>query len=138
MAQEIALTAKQLAPKNFGTLAQSINVKPIKGEGYKIFVGVEYGAYVEFGTGKKVNIPSEMKDIASRFKGSPGSFKEGLKAIKDWVKSKGIPESAAYPILVSLIVNGQSAQPYLYPAFLKGRKLLLQDLKDYIDDFTIT
>lgn len=129
-ADEIVADAKAKAPKNVGKLAQSIH-KVKEGEFNQIIrVGLEYGAYVEFGTGKKVSIPSELKDQASKFKGRKGSFKEGLQAIKDWCKSKGIEEKFAYPIFISILENGIQAQPYLYPAYVKGREQYLKDLKD--------
>lgn len=138
-AQEIALDAKQLAPKNFGKLAQSINVKPSENLEYKVVVDAKYGAYVEFGTGSKTQIPTELSEVAAQFQGrKEGSFEEGLIAIRDWCKAKGIPEEAAYPILVNLINKGQKAQPYLYPAFVKGRKRFFNDLKDWLNDITTT
>ena len=78
-----------------------------------------------------------MKGIASQFKGKKaGSFEQGLRAIKDWCKSKGIPEDAAYPIFMSILRKGQKARPYLYPAFVKGRTQYLKDLKKLLKDLT--
>lgn len=133
VAQEIADLAKNNAPINMGNLQQSIQVVDEGGLSYKVVVNAEYGAYVEFGTGKKVNVPTELKDQAEKFKGGNGSFKEGLQSIKDWCRAKGIPEEAAYPILISLITNGQRPQPYLYPAWVKGKKLYIEDLKDILN-----
>lgn len=135
-AQEISVMAKQLAPKNKGKLAQSIFVEKEADMLYSINVGLDYGAYIEFGTGKKVKVPSELKDVASKFKGRKGSFKEGLQSIKDWCRSKGIEESAAYPIFISILNNGIQAQPFLYPAFVKGRKQYLKDLKSDLEHLT--
>ena len=57
---------------------------------------------MEFGTGGKVKVPAELKDIAIQFKG------------------KGIREVNIQP------------RPFLYPAFVKHRKILIKDLKDYL------
>ena len=103
---------------------------------YSIIVGLNYGVYVEFGTGKQVQVPSELRDIASKFKGRKGSFKEGLESIKDWCRSKGIDEKAAYPIFISILEKGITPQPYLYPSFVEGRKQYLKDLKDYLKELT--
>lgn len=127
---DIVADAKAFAPKNNGKLAQSIVYTKIADADYKVVVNSPYGAYVEFGTGSKVQVPTELQGIASQFKGKKaGTFEQGLRAIKDWCKSKGIPESAAYPIFMSILEKGQEPQPYLYPAFIKGRKQYLKDLK---------
>ena len=51
-----------------------------------------------------------------------GTFKQGLEAIKVWCKSKGIPEEAAYPIFAKILGAGINPQPFLYPAWVKGKK----------------
>ena len=136
-AQEIAADAKVNAPSNFGKLKQSIKDEKIDPLNYKIAVHEEYGAYVEFGTGAKVSVPKELQSLASQFRGgSKGTFEQGLRSIKDWCKTKGIPEDAAYPIFMSILKKGLRPQPYLYPAFVKGRALYLDDLKDSIKHLT--
>lgn len=127
-AQEMAANAKAAAPSNFGKLKQSITEVPIDPLNYKVVVYADYGAYVEFGTGVQVEVPAEMKDVAAQFRGGRGgSFEEGLQSIKDWCRSKGIPEEAAYPIFMSILNKGIRPQPYLYPAFVKGRTQYLKD-----------
>jgi len=129
-AKDIELSAKSLAPKNVGKLAQSIHTKEVNKTFYKIVVGLDYGAYVEFGTGAKVRVPTELKDQAAKFRGGRGgSFKDGLRSIKDWCRTKGIDESAAYPIFISILRNGITPQPYLYPSWKAGQKEYLKDLK---------
>jgi HK97 gp10 family phage protein len=134
---DIVADAKAFAPKNNGKLAQSIAYTKIADADYKVVVNSPYGAYVEFGTGSKVQVPTELQGIASQFKGKKaGTFEQGLRAIKDWCKNKGIPESAAYPIFMSILEKGQEPQPYLYPAFIKGRKQYLKDLKTVLKKLT--
>jgi len=129
-AQEIAAMAKVNAPSNLGKLKQSIHESKVTDLNYKILVGSDYGAYLEFGTGKKVRVPAELQKEAARFrKKSSGSFEQGLQSIRDWCKSKGIDVNAAYPIFISILKNGIAPQPYLYPAFVKGRKRYINDLK---------
>ena len=69
-AQEIATKAAQNAPTNFGKLKQSINVNP-NATGklfYEVNVNnVPIAAYVEFGTGAFVEVPTEWKDMAWAF-----------------------------------------------------------------------
>lgn len=137
VATQIELDAKNNAPKNVGKLTQSIEAIELGKANYKVVVKSSYGAYVEFGTAGKVRVPAEMQSIASQFqqKGK-GSFEQGLQAIKDWCKQKGIDESAAYPIFVSILNKGIEAQPFLYPAFVKGRQQYLKDLKQLLKDKT--
>ena len=121
--------AKKRAPKNFGKLAQSISTsQPISDKNKSIIsrvitVNELYGVYLEFGTGTKVSVPAEFADMASSFKGKKqGTFKQGLEAIKVWCKAKGIPEEAAYPIFAKILGAGINPQPFLYPAWVKGKK----------------
>ena len=92
---------------------------------------LDYAAYVEFGTGAKVSVPTELQDVASQFKsGRGGSFADALKNIKGWVKRKGLPESSAYPILMSILRKGLTPQPFLYPAFVINRNEFIRDMKN--------
>ena len=123
IAFQIEGDAKKLAPKNFGKLAQSISRLKVKPALYKVTVNELYGAYMEFGTGSKVNVPAEFADMAATFKGKKqGTFKQGLEAIKVWCKAKGIPEEAAYPIFAKILGAGINPRPFLYPAYIKGKK----------------
>jgi len=137
-AKGIVAAAKSLAPINLGKLAQGIYEEKIDDKNYYIVAGTSYSAYVEFGTGKYVSVPDELKNIASQFKGKgdSGSFAVGLQSIKDWCKNKGIEESAAYPIFMSILRNGIHAQPFLYPAWKKGQIQYVNDLKDDLKELT--
>jgi HK97 gp10 family phage protein len=136
-AKGIAAMAKTNAPKNLGKLAQSIHEEKITNLNYRIKVGSDYGVYLEFGTGRKVSVPPELQKEAARFKGrGMGSFEEGLKSIKDWCRSKGIDVKAAYPIFISILEKGIEPQPYLYPAFVKGRIRYIKDLKGSLKHLT--
>jgi len=104
-AQEIELDAKVAAPVNFGKLRQGIKAEPIQGEklGYRVVAKEKYSAFMEFGTGgKNVKVPPELKEIAWEFKGD--NIREG----------------------------NITPRPFLYPAFVKHRKILIKDLKDYL------
>jgi len=130
-ALEITEEAKVKAPKNTGKLAQSIFTNKESDLLYSINVGLDYGAYIEFGTGKNVFVPAELSDVASKFKsGRGGSFEEGLQSIKDWCRAKGIDEKNAYVIFMSVLRKGITPRPFLYPAFMNGRKQYLEDLKN--------
>ena len=67
-AQEIATDAASNAPANYGKLRQSINSSKENKMLYNVNVNaVPIGAYVEFGTGAKVDVPDEWKDLAWQF-----------------------------------------------------------------------
>ena len=68
IAQEIATDAASNAPANYGKLRQSINASKENKMLYNVNVNaVPIGAYVEFGTGAKVDVPDEWKDLAWQF-----------------------------------------------------------------------
>jgi len=97
---------------------------------YELTVNAPYAAYMEFGTGSKVNVPAEFADMAAQFRGKSGqSFKDGLEAIKVWCRAKGIPEEAAYPIFAKILGAGVNPQPFLYPAWIKGKRNYLNNLR---------
>jgi HK97 gp10 family phage protein len=136
IAIQIEGDAKKLAPKNFGKLAQSISHEKISEIQYKVTVNEYYGAYMEFGTGTKVQIPAEFSDIAKSFKGMKvGSFEKGLEAIKVWCRSKGIDERAAYAIFAKVLGAGINPQPFLYPSYIKGKKDYKDNLKKMLINF---
>lgn len=110
--RQTSLDAKQFAPrskvnvkyKRTGAgLISSIRTKAA-GKTGEVIVGVEYGPYVEFGTGSKVRVPQELKDYAMQFKG------------------KGIRNVNIRP------------QPYLYPAFFINRDRLIKKLNEYFEE----
>lgn len=137
IATKIQVDAVQRAPFNNAKLRQSIASVELGNADYKVVVNSPYGSYVEFGTGAKVKVPAELSAVAAQFKGKKtGTFEQGLRAIKDWCKNKGIEESAAYPIFMSILKKGQEPQPYLYPAFVKGRTQYLKDLKHLLKTLT--
>jgi len=129
IAFQIENDAKTKAPKNFGKLAQSISNSKVKDSQYRITVNELYGPYMEFGTGTKVNVPNEFKEMANSFKNIKiGNFKEGLESIKAWCRAKGIDEKAAYPIFAKILGAGINPKPFLYPSWIKGKKDYLNNL----------
>jgi HK97 gp10 family phage protein len=138
----IEKNAKKLAPKNFGKLAQSISTsQPITDRNKSLInrvitVNELYGAYMEFGTGAKVSVPTEFKDMAASFKGQKtGTFKEALESIKAWCRAKGIDEKAAYPIFAKILGAGINPRPFLYPSWIEGKKQYLKDLENLLKTY---
>lgn len=135
VALQIEADAKRLAPKNFGKLAQSISKEKIKDSQYKISTQEMYAGYMEFGTGTKVSIPAEFKDMAASFKGKTGNYKQGLESIKLWCKHKGIDEKYAWVIFSTILGAGVNPKPFLYPAWIKGKKQYLDNLKKLLSKY---
>ena len=86
-----------------GALKNSIQSTPIKVSKNEVTGGVEVGAayapYVEFGTGTKVKVPSELNDFAAQYKG-------------DGVKEVNLP-----------------ARPFFYPEVFKQRTELPKNIE---------
>ena len=86
-----------------GALKNSIQSTPIKVSKNQITGGVEvganYAAYVEFGTGTRVKVPSELSDFAAEFKG-------------DGIKEVNLP-----------------ARPFFYPEVFKQRTELPKNIE---------
>lgn len=129
IAFQIEKDAKIAAPKNFGKLQQSISHEKINESNYKVTVNEYYGAYMEFGTGKKVSVPAEFADMAAQFKGPTGrSFEDGVKSIEEWLRAKGGDPTEAKWVLLKILGAGLSPQPFLYPAWQKGKNDYRQNL----------
>ena len=95
----------------------------------------DYAGYVEFGTGRRVIVPAEFNDIASKVKSrSTKSFKEGLQAIRDWCKRLGIDVKAAYPIFMSILRTGVRPRPFMYPAYKMGVRYMNKEAKKTLEE----
>lgn len=137
IAFQIEKDAKTRAPKNFGKLAQSISTLKVEQSIYKITVNELYGGYMEFGTGTKVRVPAEFKDISASLKGQKqGTYKEGLESIRVWCRAKGIDEKFAYVIFAKILGAGIEPRPFLYPAWVKGKKDYLDNLNKLLKKYS--
>lgn len=127
-------TAKQLAPKNNSTLAQSINTtESDKGLTQDVGTNLPYAAYQEFGTGPKVQVPAEFSQLATKAKNLPkGTWQDGVKNIAEWLRKKGgDPKNASF-VLWKILKNGLTPRPFMYPAYVKSRQTYYKDLKKSI------
>jgi hypothetical protein len=156
-AKNIETLAKQNAPKNMGTLAQSVNSGVEENEGNIImYVGTPfyYGAFIEFGTGGKVSTRG-YEDYASTFQGvQGGSMAEFIKALVMWVQKKGLAGTysvktrkrtggkskqqdenlkVAWAIAISILNRGLNPHPWLFPAFESEIPNLTKNIKNYAD-----
>src|SRR5690606_9018046 len=86
-ALDIETESKARVPVDTGVLKNSSGVR-VEDMKFTVFYSAQYSGFIEFGTITRVNVPAEMQEVASTFKGS------GIRT------TGGIP-----------------AQPFLYPAF---------------------
>lgn len=156
---DVVRDAKALAPVDEGHLKGAIEYKSAA-LSITITVGVDYAAYVEFGTRKYAaqhvaSLPAEWQEFASQSKGAGGgSFDELVMNIVRWVKAKGIgatfsiathkregfgkqsaattDDATAYAIAKHIIIVGIQPHPFLYPAFEKNRIELIKRLKSLL------
>lgn len=105
-ASEIEADAKRLAPVDKGFLRNQIFTREVNKLNYEVVAGAPYSAYMEFGTGGLVSVPDELREIAIQYKG------------------KGVRQINLAP------------QPFLYPAWVKGRNQYVDDLTDNLNDLT--
>ena len=129
--------AVQKAPAAFGKLRQGIGMRTkLTSKGYRmeVYSQAEYSVYVEFGTGRKVRVPSytpkPLKDAANAMRGKKGgNFDSFLERLSKWARLKGIPQEAVYPMALSILKNGTEAQPFMRPAYIASKKYLITRLK---------
>lgn len=86
----------------------------------EVGTNVEYAPYMEFGTRSNARIPAGLESYAAQFKGSRGGGKDFEEAITEWMRKKGIPEEARFPIMMKLLKVGVRPQPFLFPAFFEN------------------
>lgn len=152
---KIEKAAKRLAPVNMGTLRQSIHATSKDKLTHYVEVGASYGAYVEFGTGGKVSVPTGYENYAATFKGGKGGkLEDMIKALTLWVKRKGLAgtynpttgrrrggskikatqdEKLARFLAIKILRNGIRPQPYLIPAYEAEKPKLIEKIKKMIN-----
>jgi HK97 gp10 family phage protein len=128
--------AVRKAPAAFGKLRQQIGIESANDYEKKVVSNADYSAYVEFGTGGKVDFPPEWEDIARQAKvakGSTGSFDDGVEAVAEWCRLKGIDPKNAPSILFFLIKDGQEPRPFMFPAWQKVKEQFKKDIDAIIN-----
>ena len=133
-AERIESLAKQKAPVDMGGLRASIQSE---GDGliWKVAANEEYSGYVEFGTKTKVSVPPEMQEEAEKFKSGRTSEVSFRAAIEGWVRRKGLPPEAVWPIMAKILGVGIEPKPFMYPAFKEGTKDLQKHVNEAIQRY---
>lgn len=105
-AESIVSEAKQRAPKNLGRLAGSGHSVPGPNPlSVGVSFDVDYAAYVEFGTGTHVDVPSEpdgIEEYALTFKGTHD-------------------------------IPGMAARPFLFPAVARQTPIFIKEVTDVLN-----
>lgn len=131
--QDIADSARRNAPSDQGILVNSISAESsgLKGE---VSVRAEYAAYLEFGTGTRVDARG-YDEYAREFKGKTnGTFEEFKKSLSEWMKRKGIEQQYLFPIMMKILNVGIEPQPFLFPAFEAETAKMFERLKKKLNN----
>lgn len=150
VADMIVVDAKLSAPADLGTIRQNIGKEQITDYLVSVFSAAPESAFQEFGTGGKVDVPEEMADVASEFQGaSGGDMAAFILALTGWVQRHGLTgvysvkthrkntklsnadedEQVAWAIAKTILRDGLTPQPFLYPAFVKNSSKLVPMLQ---------
>ena len=138
-ANDMTRQAKRNAPANFGQLRNSIGSAKAASLRYTIFATAFHAPFIEFGTVKKVSVPTELQEVAQQVKGRPkrGNFKSFIEDIYLWGTKKGVIKKGdrqhARNIARKIYMNGIAPQPYLWPAFVNVRPKLIARLRAEIE-----
>ncbi len=133
-AQDGRNRAVSKAPVNSGILRAGIEVEG-KDLTWIWYTVAEYAGYQEFGTKTKVNVPQEMASEAEKFRSGKGSYDNFKQAIAEWMKSKGIPPEALWPIMAKIMRVGIDPQPFMYPSMQEVEKYLPKAIDDVIQKY---
>jgi HK97 gp10 family phage protein len=136
-ADQIVAQAKENAPADLGKIRQGIVKEQISAFQVSIAATAPESVFQEFGTGGKVDVPSEMADVASSFQGeSGGGMADFILALVGWISRHGItgtknetPEQIAWAMAKAILRDGLRPQPFLYPAFVQFSVKLVPTLQ---------
>ncbi len=152
---DIVADAKKSAPADLGKIRQGLG-KELKITNAVItatvFSNAPESPFQEFGTGGKVDVPSEMADVAAGFRGQKGgSMAAFILALTGWVQRHGLTgvysvktqkrvgskasnsdadKQAAWAIAKAILRDGLTPRPFLYPAYLKGKAKVVPQLEN--------
>jgi HK97 gp10 family phage protein len=154
-AQIIVNNAVRDAPTDESRLRQSISYSKQGEMSYKVVADVFYAPYIEWGTKRRIKIPSDQQEIAAQYKGRAkrGDYYDFLTSILKWVKRKGIIEvyavktqkrrksgkdfnlaleQIAQSIATSIIRNGIHPKPFFWHNVLKERPRLIDRIQKIV------
>lgn len=129
LSDDIYAKANSRVPSNTGFLKNSL-YREVRGLNAEVGASANYAAFMEFGTGTLTDVPNGLEEYAARFKGMKfGSLDEFKEDLKDWMRKKGIEESALFPIMMKILTVGVEPQPFLFNSAFEETRLLIDRLK---------
>lgn len=154
-AENIARNAKRDAPVDEGRIRGSISVQKKKENEFDIVSASEYSPYMEWGTKRRVKIPTALAAYASQFRGpGRGTAAEAIRSLTGWVKRKGIRydsagkfksgkrkghakqlsyEQTAWIIFHYIMLVGIRPRPYFFKNFDNERPKLLKNIENVLN-----
>jgi len=124
--------AVRAAPVDQGRLKQSIRKDKTK-TGYEVSVGVEYAAFLEWGTKTQVKVPTELQEYAQKFKGAKGSGGDVKRIIFAWCKRVGIPPERWFLVYRSIMIKGIKPNPFFFTQRTAVERQLMGDLQQILE-----
>lgn len=124
--------AKRSAPVDQGRLRAQITNRKTGEMKNEVTSPVEYSAFVEWGTKRKVSVPADLQAYASQFRGGKGGG-NAKALIYEWMKRVGIPPEAQYWVFLSIIVNGIRPHPFFFIQKPTVEKQLIGDIKQILE-----
>lgn len=146
-ANDVVNLSRQLTPVDEGRLRNGTTAAKLGEAAYEISNNVFYAPYIEFGTGKKVQVPPGYESIAAEAKNLPkrGNFKDFVRNIYAWMLRKGILNktqsagkrvdnmSAAYYLARRILANGIKPQPFFFKAWEAYKPKILADVQKAVN-----
>lgn len=129
IANEFVNRAVADAPVYEGILKNEITFERRGDMDYVIVSGVEYSAFVEFGTRGRVNIPPGLEEYASQFRGAGKGAKDVKQTIFDWCKKKGIDQKLWQAIFIKIMTQGIEAHPFFFKQLPQAQADVLKNLQ---------
>jgi HK97 gp10 family phage protein len=126
-----------------GRLSSGMYAEEIGNLRYEVGNIVFYAPYIEFGTGGKVEVPEQLKDVAQQIKNrnTRGHFEGMVGAIFEWGVKKGYlskkdpkAKQMARWWAIRILKNGIDPQPFLYPAFVASRKKIVDRIRAVVNE----
>lgn len=109
-----ATLAKQDAPVDMGFLRGQITSVKTAAMVSETTSASEYSAYVEWGTKTRVQVPGDLQQYASQFRGGGVKAGNAKAMIYAWMARVGIPPQFQWPVFFSIITKGIHPHPFFF------------------------
>ena len=127
-----------------GQLANKMYAEPVGRLMHEVGNNAYHAPYIEFGTGGKVKVPEQLREIALQIQGRKPdenrNFAAMVGSIYEWGVRKGYIDKKdkkgrqkARWWAIRILKNGIDPQPFLYPAFVTSRKTIVDRIKRVIE-----